>query len=207
MPLGVTQCSTKETWYQLWGELEACELFPKLLSSSDSWKEMEEAIETEHEIDAGPYDGCPAEKCRMENEIAKFTESAIAEFRNEALAAAKAKLTGLEAGQTLLRHDFTAVEQTIVEAAAKELGITVPWDPAEAAQMAAAEAAKESERRMREEEEEQLKKETAEVLEKARSLFMGGNSHSAVRNVFPQFSGQIANLVGAMRSQGVHIAR
>ena len=207
MPLNVTQCSTKETWYQLGGELEACELFPKLLSNSNSWKEMEEVIDTKHEIDDGPYDGCPAEKCRMANEIAMFTESAIAEFRGEALAAAKAILTALKAGQTLLRRDFKEIEKTLLEEAAKELAISVPWDAAEAAQLAAEETEKEARSKRWLEEEERRKQQTAEVLNKARALFEAGDSHTAVRALFPNYAGQIGNLVGDLRWQGQNIPR
>lgn len=58
------------------------------------------------------------------------------EFHDEALAAAKATLTALQAGQTLLQEDFRDEEKVVLEEAAKALGIAVPWDPAEAAQIA-----------------------------------------------------------------------
>lgn len=202
MPLSVTERQTTKTWYELNGDLEARELFPNLLPNSDSVIEMEEEMSTEPEEDDGRYDGCPASDDEMETEIDKFTNSALAEFHPEALAAAKAKLTALKPGQTLLRGDFEDAEQTILDEAAKELGIPDPWDLAEAAQIAEEEAR----RKQRREEEERRQKETPEVLEKARSLFNAGKSHTAVREMFPNHKGAIANLVGELRSQGVHIA-
>lgn len=203
MALEVVERQITETWYELCGDLEACEIFPTLLSDSESRKEVEENISTEHERGEGEYDGCPGQEDEMPDEIDEFTESAIAEFRDEALAAAKTKLTALKPGQTLLRCDFEDAEQTILDEAAKELGITDPWDKAEAAQLAEEEARRQQMR----EEEERRQKETPEVLEKARSLFNAGNSHTAVRGMFPNHKESIAKLVGEMRSQGVHIAR
>lgn len=207
MALSVTERQKTERWYELYGHLEARELFPKLLPNSDSVMEMDEEISTEPELVESGYDGCPAEHRRMANEVAKFNESAIAKFRDEALPAANAMLTGLAAGQTLLRRDFKEIEKTFLEEAAKELAISIPWDAAEAAQMAADEAAKEAFRKRMLEEDERRKQEIAEVLEKARSLFMAGNSHTAVRGMFPNYAGQIGGLVGELRRQGVQIPR
>jgi len=203
MPLEVVQRQVTETWYELGGSIEARELFPTLLPNSESVMEIEGDITTEHEVAEGKYDGSPADEAEMEDEIAEVTESAKERFAPEALTAAKAKLMELKPEATLLHSDLEEAEETAYEEAAKELGITIPWDSAEAAQIAEEEAR----RQQRHEEEERRKKETPEVLEKARSLFNAGNSHTAVRRMFPNHKDSIAKLVGEMRSQGVHIAR
>ena len=203
MSFEVIERQVTETWYELQGSIEARELFPTLLPNSESVMEIEDGITTEHEVAEGKYDGCPADECEMEDEVAERKESAIVRFAPEALVAAKAWLMALKPGDTLLRADLEEAEETAFEEAAKELGITIPWDPAEAAQLAEQEARW---KRMREEE-EQRTREAPEVLEKARALFKAGSSHTAVRGMFPNHAGQIAKLVGEMRSQGVHIAR
>jgi len=207
MSLSVTERQITETWYELGGDLEARELFPNLLPNSESVKEVEENISTEHEEGEGKYDGFPSELDEMPDEIEEFTESAIAEFHDEVMTAAKARLTALQSGQTLLRGDFEDAEEAILNEAAKELGIPDPWDPVETAQIAAYEAAEEARQKQMREEEEQRKKEAAEVLEKARTLFQAGTSHATVRGMFPTHEGRIGQLVGDLRRQGVHVPR
>ena len=140
MSLQVIERQETKTWYELHGRLEACELLPNLLPDSKAIKETSGEIETEPEVDDGRYDGFVQDEDVMENEISEFTEDAISEFHDEALAAAKAKLAALKPGETLLHEKFEAEEEPILEEAAKALGIAVPWDPAEAEQIAAAEA-------------------------------------------------------------------
>jgi hypothetical protein len=219
MALEVYERQQTEQWYVLSGYIEAREVFPTLLPNSESVVEIEDdegEIETEHEFNEGGYDGCPQELEQMEDEVAEFTKSALMEFHDEALAAAKAMLTALKAGETLLRANFDedGREEVILEEAATALGVVVPWDPVEAAEIAAAEVAHQAAlQRQREQAEldaiqaELRAKETAEVLEKARELFKAGNSHAAVRAAFPQFATQIASLVGELRKQGMQIAR
>jgi hypothetical protein len=145
MPLEVIERQTTEQWYELSGDLAASEIFPRLLPKSEStWDARDGEIETEHEQVDGPYDGCPQPDTEMKKEIAEFTKSAIAEFHDEALTAAKTMLTALKAGQTVLRGDFRELEKNIMEKAAKELGVAVPWDPVEAAQKAAQIAAEQA---------------------------------------------------------------
>jgi hypothetical protein len=206
MSLQVIERQTTTTWYELNGELEASELFPTLLPNSESVKEIEEDIETEPEEREGKYDGCPQDDSEMEDEIDEFTKSALSEFHDEAIVAAKALLMGLKAGQTLLCREFEEAEETVLEEAAKELGMAIPWDPAEAAQIAADQAAEEARAKQRREQEEQRKKDVAEVLQKARELFKAGNSHSAVSTKFPSFSNEISKLVGELRKEGVRIS-
>jgi hypothetical protein len=206
MSLQVTERQQVEQWYELNGYIEACEVFPRLLPNSESVAEIEEDIESEHEFNEGRYDGCPQEDESMEDEVAEFTKSAISEFHDEALTAAKNILTALKVGQTLLHGDFEDEEESIVEEAAKALGVAVPWDPAEAAQIAADEAARQVRLQQERELAELRAKKTAEVLENARQLFKTGNSHAAVRTMFPAFETAIASLVGAMRKEGVQIA-
>jgi hypothetical protein len=209
MTLHVTERQTTEQWYELSGCIEARELFPTLLPNSESVKEIEdEDIETEHEFEEGRYDGCPQGPEEMQDEVDEFTKSALAEFHDEALAAAKAVLTAaLQAGQTLLLKNFDEDEEVILEEAAKALDVAIPWDPAEAAQMAADKAASEAQAQRAREQEELRKKETAGVLEKARQLFKDGNSHAAVRAMFPAFTTAIGDLVGALRKEGLQIAK
>ncbi len=206
MPLEVIERQTTETWYALTGDLAARDVFPRLLPNSESIKEVEEDITTESEFDDGKYDGYPQDDGEMEEEIDEFTQSAISEFHDEALTAAKTTLTALNAGKTLLHKDYEHEEEDILEEAAKALGIAVPWDPAEAAQIAAEEAAGEARLKREREQQELRTKEAAEVLEKARHLFTAGNSHAVVRAMFPNFTTEIANLVGALRREGVTIA-
>lgn len=144
MSLQVTERQTVEQWYELSGNLEARELFPTLLPNSQTAKEIdeEEPIETEREGEAGRYDGYPQEDDEMEGEIAEFTESALSEFHDEALTAAKARLAALKPEQTLLCGDFEDVELVILEEAAEAMGVAIPWDPAEAAEIAADKAAR-----------------------------------------------------------------
>jgi hypothetical protein len=87
------------------------------------------------------------------------------------------------------------------------MGIAAPWDPVEAAEMAAAQAAEEARLQREREEEEQRKKAIAEALEKARDLLLMGKSTAFVSAMFPNFQGQIGNLVGELRSQGVQIPK
>ncbi len=206
MALDVTERQITETWYELTGDLEARDLFPRLLPNSDSIVEVEEDIQTESEFDDGKYDGCPQDHCAMEDEVEEFTKSAISEFHDEALSAAKTILTVLKAGETLLHKDFECEEEDILDEAAKALGIELPWDPAEAAQLAAEKAAREARVKQEREQQELRTKEAAEALEKARELFKAGNSHGLVRATFPNFTTEIANLVGALRKEGVKIA-
>ena len=206
MTLQVTERQTTTQWYELSGELEARELFPNLLPNSKSVKEVEEDIKTEAEEVEGKYDGCPQEDDAMEDENAEFTSTAVAEFNPEALAAAKNRLTALKDGETLLRQNFEEAEEEVLEEAGKVLGVAVPWDPVEAAQIAAYVAAEEQRRKEEELQNELRAKGRAEVLEKARALFKAGNSHVAVRAMFPLFTNEIAMLVGAMRKEGVKIA-
>ena len=205
MSMQVIERQTTETWYELSGDLAARDVFPRLLPDSEAIKEVED-IQTEPEAAEGRYDGCPQEDDAMEDEIAEFTQSAISEFHDEALTAAKSLLAALQAAQTLLHCDFEEVEEVILEEAAKALGVTIPWDPVEAAQMAADEAARQVRLQQQRELEELRAKETDEVLEKACQLFKTGNSHAAVRAMFPQFTTAIASLVGEMRKEGVQIA-
>jgi hypothetical protein len=149
MGLEVTERQTMQQWYELSGDLKARELFPQLLPTSESVKdarEVDEEIRTEPEEKAGPYDGFSQPLDAMQDEVDEFTKAAIAEFHDEALTAAKALLTALKAGSTLLHKDFEEVEEEILEEAAKELGVAIPWDPVEAAQIAAAEAARRADR-------------------------------------------------------------
>jgi hypothetical protein len=206
MSLQVTERQQVEQWYELSGYIEACEVFPRLLPNSESVAEVEDDIESEHEFKEGRYDGCPQEDDAMEGEIDDFTKSAISEFHDEALTAAKNMLTALKAGETLLHKTFQDEEEAVLEEAAKALGIAVPWDPAEAAQIAADEAARQVRLQQERELAELRAKKTAEVLENARQLFKTGNSHAAVRAMFPAFETAIASLVGAMRKEGVQIA-
>jgi hypothetical protein len=141
MSLQVIERQSTTQWYELCGHLEASELFPRLLPNSESIKEMDEEIETEPEVVEGRYDGCLQDDCEMEDEIAEFTKSALSEFHDEALAAAKATLTALQAGQTLLQRGFQDEEEVVLEEAAKALCIAIPWDPVEAAQIATEQAA------------------------------------------------------------------
>ena len=205
MTLQVTERQSVEQWYELSGAVEAKELFPTLLPNSESLKELED-IQTEPEVSEGRYDGCPQPDEEMENEIAEFTDSALSEFHDEALTAAKNLLTALKAGQTLLHGDFEEQEEEILEEAATALGIALPWDPVEAARIAAEEAA--SQVRLQQERAlaEPRATKTSEVLENARQLFKTGNSHAAVRALFPEFTTAIATLVGVLRKEGVQIA-
>jgi hypothetical protein len=216
MSLHVTERQATEQWYELDGELSARELFPNLLAKSESVKEIEESIQSEHEEVEGKYDGCPQEDDSMQDEIDEFIESARAEFHGEALDAAKAVLLALKPGETLLREHFDeeGTEEIILEEAAKALGVVIPWDPVEAAEIAAAAVAHQAALQRRREqaeleakEAEVRKKETTEVLEKARELFKAGNSHAAVKAMFPKFATAIAVLVGELRKQGVQIAK
>jgi hypothetical protein len=215
MSLQVIERQTTTQWYELSGDLEARELFPRLLPNSKSVTEnaSEPEIKTEPEEVEGGYDGFPQDDAEMEGEIAEFTKSALAEFHDEALAAAKATLTALQGGQTLLHEDFEDEEEVVLGEAAKALGIAIPWDPAEAAQMAAAQAAAEvrhqqwlEEEKLRQAAEELSRKATEQVLEQATQLFKAGTSHAAVRARFPNFANEIGGLVGRLRSQGVRIA-
>src|SRR5579862_4264433 len=106
MSLHVVERQMTETWYELYGELKASDLFPRLLPNTDSTKEVEDEIKTEGEFKEGRYDGCPQEEDEMEEEIAEFTESALVAFHDEAIVAAKALLKALKAGQTLLCREF-----------------------------------------------------------------------------------------------------
>jgi hypothetical protein len=206
MPLDVTECQVSKTWYQLTGDLSASELYPKLLPNSQSVVEIDDPIETEPEEQDGQYDGASADDGEMENEIAEFTKAAIAEFHDEALAAAKTTLTSLKPSQTLLHADFESEEEEILEEAANVLGTAVPWDPIEAAQDAVRRAENELRELQRKRAEELTNQQIAEVLQKAEPLLRAGNSHATVRAMFPpEFSGKIANLVGELRSQGVRI--
>ena len=98
MTLQVTERQSVEQWYELSGAVEAKELFPTLLPNSESLKEVED-IQTEPEVSEGDTDGCPQPDEEMENEIAEFTDSALSEFHDEALTAAKNLLTALKAGK------------------------------------------------------------------------------------------------------------
>jgi hypothetical protein len=141
MSLQVTERQQVEQWYELSGYIKACEVFPKLLPNSESVAEVEDDIESEHEFNEGRYDGCPQGPEAMQDEFDKFTKSALSEFHDEALTAAKDLLMALKATETLLHKDFEDKEEEILEEAAKALGIALPWDPAEAAQIAAAQIA------------------------------------------------------------------
>jgi hypothetical protein len=210
MALQVIERQTTEQWYELSGTLAASEIFPNLLSKSESiWDtaEQDEEIKTEREQVEGKYDGCPQEDDAMEDEIAEFTKSAIAEFHDEALNAATAMLTALKPGDTLLQRDFEDTEMEILEEAAKALGIAVPFDPVEAAQMVAEQAAQEARLQQHREQEVLRAKQTAEVVERARLLFQQGNSHTVVRARFPEFASAIATLVGELRRQGVQVLK
>jgi hypothetical protein len=205
MSVQVIERQTTETWYELTGDLAARDVFPRLLPNSEAIKEVED-IRTDPEAKDGRYDGCPQEDEAMAEEIDEFTETAISEFHDEALTAAKNILTALKVGQKLLHGDFEDEEESIVEEAAKALGIAVPWDPVEAAQIAADEAARQVQLQQERELAELRAKKTAEVLENARQLFKTGNSHATVRAMFPAFETAIASLVGEMRKEGVQIA-
>jgi hypothetical protein len=128
MSLRVTERQKLETWYELSGDIEARDLFPTLLPTSNSLVEADE-IETEHDIGAGRYDGFDQPDYEMRQEIAEFTESALVEFHSEALAAAKAALKALTAGETLLHKNFKDQEVSVLEEAAKALGVVICWDP------------------------------------------------------------------------------
>jgi hypothetical protein len=206
MGLQVTERQTTRTWYELSGEVEARRVFPKLLASSRSIKEVDQEIRTEPEEDEGKYDGFRAEHDAMECEIEEFTQSAIAQFHDEALAAAKGVLMALKSGQTLLLKDFEEAEINILDEAGSTLGIAVPWDPTEAAQMAAKTAADEARLQQIREREELHAKQLPEVLENATRLLKTGHSHSAVKATFPAFTNEIAKLVGELRKDGVQIA-
>jgi hypothetical protein len=207
MALHVTERQTTDTWYELTGDLEACELFPTLLRDSESAKEVENEINSEHDTADGRYDGYPAPEA-MEDEVAEFTKAAIAELHDEALAAAKTTLTtALKAGETLLHKNFEDEEEGVLEEAAEVLGVAIPWDPVEAAQVAAEQAVRQAEMQQDHERQALRAKETAEALENARQLFKTGNSHAVVRAKLPKFTTEIASLVGELRKQGVQIAR
>lgn len=214
MALCVIERQQKETWYELHGELKANELFPALLPNSQSNKKPEDDIRTESDFEPGRYDGqkCPDAEARgdVEAKIDQFNKLAMAEFHDEALAAAKAKLTALNPGETLLQRDFLEEgDYDVLEEAAKELGISIPWDPAEAAQIEAKWAAEETARFQREKEQrEQLAafcSALPEPLQKVAELLKTGNSHSAVRAMFPDLEGKISGLVGELRKRGVQI--
>jgi hypothetical protein len=125
MSLCVTERQQTEQWYELSGCLEASELFPKLLAGSNDVLEVEDVIETPHDTDSGRYDGFEQDQCEMEDEVAEFTQTAIAQFHDSALAAAKALLA--TPGQTLVHRDFEEIEEKVLEEAAMSLGIAIPW--------------------------------------------------------------------------------
>ena len=144
----------------------------------------------------------------MGDEIAEFTESAIAnEFHEEALTAARAVLVALKPEQTLYREHFEEAEQRILDEAAQTLGIACPWDPQETAEIAAEQAARLQHEHEERERAELRIKQKAEVIQKAAELFKTGASHSTVRGMFPNFSNEIGQLVGNLRNQGLQIAR
>ena len=127
MALTVNEFQTKTTRYELSGDLEARELFPVLLPNSQAFKAIDEdepIVEEEggDSEDWGPVPGVPR---AMRADVAEFTKSALAEFHDEALAAAKAVL---QAGQALLRKNFKEEEVVVLQEAAEALGVTILWD-------------------------------------------------------------------------------
>jgi hypothetical protein len=133
MALSAYQVS--KTWDEVDGTLEAAELFPNLLPDSTSELEACELVEDEDELRTeereGRYHGCPQD---VDEDIeAALTEMAEAEFRSEALEAAK---TYLRTHSTIFHENLEVREIIILEAAAAELGIVVPWDTEEASQIA-----------------------------------------------------------------------
>jgi hypothetical protein len=89
MPLQVIERQTTKTWYELAESLTSRAVSEASLNSK-SVKEIEEEIKTERETREGKYDGCLQEDDALEEEIAEFTDSALAEFQEEVLTAAKA---------------------------------------------------------------------------------------------------------------------
>jgi hypothetical protein len=206
------------TWIEVDGEVTAAELFPNLLPESESFIEYES--NTEEESDDGRYDGCPQdvpEGCEEE-----ATAQAEEEFHAEALAAARKYL---QAHSSILRKSLEDREVKLLEAAAADLGISVPWDVAEAAQIAADQAALEARKRAYEAQQQVFKQlllqfrekhgidapcndcntELLVILDQAADLLRTGNAVQTVQNLFPKYKGQIANLVGPLRKRGVVI--
>jgi hypothetical protein len=215
-------------WLDIGGTVEASELFPTLLSKSESEYEVE--ISTEDDATPGKYDGCEQD---VPGEIQEQAElEAEQEFHGEALEAAKSFLQGVAPATSILRGDFDEREQKVLEEAAKLLGVEVPWDAAEAASIQA-----EEEARIRKLEAE--KKVAAEYLETANAMIAAGgilpafptltweltyNLRQQLDNIvtgemekqlragkprnevaarFPGFGGQLGNVVGKLRAQGV----
>ncbi len=225
--MGLYATEVVRQWLDVTGGVEASELFPALLSKSESIYEVE--ISTEDDARPGKYDGYEQD---VPEEIKEQAElEAEQEFHHEALEAAKSFLRGIAPATSILREDFEEREQKVLEEAAKLSGIDVPWDAAEAASIQA-----EEEARIRKLEAE--KKVAAEYLETASAMIASGGILPAfpreltynfrlrqqIDNIvtgemekqlrsgkprnevaahFPGFGGQLGNLVGKLRAQGV----
>lgn len=217
-------------WLEILGDVGASEIFPRLLSDSESIYEVE--ISTEDEAMPGRYDGFDQD---VPEEIQEQAESeAEAEFHDEALQAAKSFLQGIAPAESILREDFEERERKVLEEAAKLLGVEVPWDAAEAASIQAEEQA-----RIRKLEDD--KKAAAEYLETVNATIAAGGTlpplpalgwnldydlHQRLDKIvmsemekqlrsgkprnevaarFPgsRFGGQLSNVIGKLRAEGV----
>src|SRR6267154_16524 len=231
MSLHATERQIERQWLEIGGTVEASEIYPTLLSKSESEYEVEISTEDEADEEEGRYDGCPQD---VPGEIEEQAElEAEQEFHHEALEAAKSFLRGIAPATSILREDFEEREQKVLEEAAKLSGIDVPWDAAEAASIQA-----EEEARIHKLEAE--KKVAAEYLETANAMIAAGgilpafptlsaweltyNLRQQIDNIvtgemekqlrsgkprnevaahFPGFGGQLGNLIGKLRAQGV----
>src|SRR5260370_4395019 len=172
--MGLYATEVVRQWLDVTGGVEASELFPALLSKSESIYEVE--ISTEDDARPGKYDGYEQD---VPEEIKEQAElEAEQEFHHEALDAAKSFLRGIAPATSILREDFEEREQKELEEAAKLSGIDVPWDVAESASIQA-----EEEARIRKLEAE--KKVGAEDLEQANAMIPWGGSLPAYPHLSP----------------------
>jgi hypothetical protein len=230
MSLYATEVQMVRQWLDIGGAVEASELYPTLLSKSESEYEVEIDTEEGTEEEPGKYDGCSQD---VPGEIQEEAElEAEQEFHGEALEAARSFLHGIAPATSILREDFEEREQKVLEEAARLLGVEVPWDVAEAARIQA-----EEDTRIRKLEAE--KKVAADYLETVNAAIAAGGNLPAFPAVgvkleydlrhqvnkivtsemenqlrlgkprnevaarFPGFMGQLGNLIGELRAQGV----
>lgn len=215
-------------WLEVLGDVEASELFPTLLSGSKSIHEVE--IDTEDEATPGKYDGFEQD---VPKEIREQAESdAEVKFHGEAMEAAKSFLQGIAPAESILREDFEEREQKVLEEAAKLLGIEVPWDATEAARVQAEEDARirklEADKKLAADYLETVNATIAaggilpafpalpflgewELRQQIDKIITGemekqlrsGKPRNEVAARFPGFRGQLGNLIGELRAQGI----